>query len=193
MSFSFKSRLLLLAVATSMSVLLMQCQSTPDMTMSADGKASHLTPEIETLIESGEAVPAGEALPITGNETVLRKSASLGVSFTNTFGDKTSCNWNPEICKNSFVVWPGYYHSVAGGEYNHVWMSKGPGTAMIAHGTGEHFHIVGLFDPKTEPNPAHSAMFGKDWIVITHQRNGQRVKFDLNQILVKTKPIALWL
>ena len=110
------------------------------------------------------------------------------------FGDETACLWNPNICNNSFVNWPGYIQSTGYREWGYAWMSNGPGTNFISYGTGSHYHILGLFRPMEEPNPKHSSMFGSDWFGFYMKRNGTgRINFNLTEITVRgTQPITLW-
>jgi len=117
-----------------------------------------------------------------------------------TFQDRTSCNWNPNICSNSFVVWPGYIQNV-GGDWGYVFMSNGPWTSVLGPNAGtspsegsRHFHIMGLMDPKLEPTPHATFMFGTDWMYVYMQRSGVgRINFDLTQInILGTVPVRIW-
>lgn len=140
------------------------------------------------LISKISAIEVKEAVP--ADHSGLR---TAGVATYIHFGDRTSCNWNPNICNNSFVVWPGYIQSTGGSDWGYAWMSNGPGTTFLPHNTGDHYHIGGLFDPANEPNPKATSMFGSDWFAFYMQRSGTgRINFDLTQINVTGVPITLW-
>lgn len=110
------------------------------------------------------------------------------------FNDENSCLWNPGICANTFVVWPGYIQNTGNRAWGYAWMSNGPGTNFISNGTGSHYHIAGLSSPDIEPNPKHTAMLGTDWFAFYMQKSGNgRINFDLTEIKVKgTVPITLY-
>jgi hypothetical protein len=134
---------------------------------------------------------AGKAMLVKNNDHVkLEKGSTVLIHF----GDRNACTWNPNICNNTFVVWPGYIQNTGYNEWGYAWMSRGPGAGFIPYGTGDHFHIMGFLFPDLEPNPCHTAMFGNDWFAFYMQKNGVgRINFDLTQIKVKgTVPITLW-
>jgi hypothetical protein len=144
-----------------------------------------------------EAKVTHEALAPTraADNPALEKSAGTATYLH--FGDKTACTWNPDICKYSMVFWPGYIQSTGAGEWGYVWMSNGPWTEPI--GTqpfselSKHYHILGLADPASEPNPAATAMWGDWWMWVSMQRNSARVNFDLTQInVLGTVPVRIW-
>lgn len=137
------------------------------------------------------AKKAKKASLITDQAFVKRES---GATTYIHFGDETACTWNPNICSNTFVTWPGYIQNTGYNEWGYAWMSNGPGTNFISYGTGSHYHIMGFLMPEVEPNPKHSAMFGSDWFAFYMQRNGTgRINFNLTQINVSgTVPITLW-
>ena len=133
---------------------------------------------------------AHEVSPAVGEASARLSGATTMVHF----GDETACTWNPNICDNTFVTWPGYIQNTGYNEWGYAWMSNGPRTNFISYGTGSHYHIAGFLFPDTEPNPKHTAMFGSDWFAFYMQRSGTgRINFDLTQIKVNgTVPITLW-
>lgn len=143
-----------------------------------------------TPIESSEAKIAEKVSPATSEENARTNGSTTYINFQ----DKQACTWNPNICNNTFVTWPGYIQNTGYNEWGYAWMSNGPGTNFISYGTGDHYHIVGLSMPDVQPNPAHTAMFGDDWFAFYMQRNGTgRINFDLTQIKVNGDvPITLW-
>ncbi|WP_028980308.1 hypothetical protein [Sporocytophaga myxococcoides] len=141
------------------------------------------------LITELSAIKAKDVTPASNVSGLRTEGAATYIHF----GDRTSCNWNPNICSNTFVVWPGYIQSTGGSDWGYGWMSSGPGTAFLPYTTGSHYHIVGLMDPATEPNPQATSMFGSDWFAYYMQRSGTgRINFDLTQINVTGVPITLW-
>ncbi len=152
-----------------------------------------VSPEEKSTMQSREA----PAPTLITSKTAIAKTA--GNTTYLHFGDRTACNWAPDICKNSFTIWPGYIQSTGYNEWGYVWMSTGPWTLPISYdgqGASEssrHYHIVGLFDPATEPNPKASSMFGTDWLWIAMKRGSARVNFDLTEIKnLGTVPIRIW-
>jgi len=158
------------------------------------------------LLESGKVSLAKEAPVLmtkdnsaVGDSSLNSKTITHFHSTTSRsspyihFSDPDSCLWNPNICNNSFAVWPGYIQNMGGSTWGYVWMSHGPGGELIPHGTSKHYHIVGMFDPSVEPNPKHSAMFGNEWLAVVMKKNGSLTNFDLTEIKVKDDvPIQLW-
>lgn len=154
------------------------------------GKVS-LAKEAPVLMTK-EKPAVGESSPNSAAITHFHSTTS-GTSAYLHFSDPDSCIWNPNICNNSFAVWPGYIQNMGGSTWGYGWMSHGPGGELIPHGTGKHYHIVGMFDPSIEPNPKHSAMFGNEWLAIVMKKNGSLTNFDLTEIKVKNDvPIQLW-
>lgn len=145
----------------------------------------------ESIISDLGANVAKKATLLSDNEAVKRES---GATTYIHFGDEAACTWNPNICSNTFVTWPGYIQNTGYNEWGYAWMSNGPGTGFISYGTGSHYHIMGFLMPDLEPNPKHTAMFGTDWFAFYMQRSGTgRINFDLTQIKVNgTVPITLW-
>ncbi len=136
------------------------------------------------------ARPAGKVFVVPDEAGARTSGATTYINFQ----DEQACTWNPNICENTFVTWPGYIQSTGYSEWGYAWMSDGPGTSFISYGTGDHYHIMGLAMPEVEANPAHTAMFGSDWFVFYMQRNRSgRINFDLTQIKVNGDvPITLW-
>ena len=165
-------------------VLVLSNCNNADQSVSPEAKDSPVTREAPAPV----AITANSALAkAAGNTTYLH------------MGDRTACNWAPDICKNSFVIWPGYIQSTGYNEWGYVWMSTGPWTQPIpydgqgASESARHYHIVGLYDPATEPNPKASSMFGTDWLWIAMKRGSARVNFDLTEIKnLGTVPIRIW-
>jgi len=143
-----------------------------------------------TPVERAEANIAGKLSPATGEENARTNGSTTYINFQ----DEQACTWNPDICTNTFVMWPGYIQKTGYNEWGYAWMSNGPGTSFISYGTGDHYHIMGLAMPEVEANPAHTAMFGSDWFAFYMQRSGfGRINFDLTQIKVNGDvPITLW-
>ena len=136
------------------------------------------------------AQAAAKALAATDEEGARANGSATYINFQ----DEQACTWNPDICENTFVTWPGYIQNTGYREWGYAWMSNGPGTNFISYGTSSHYHIMGLAMPEVEANPAHTAMFGSDWFAFYMQRSGSgRINFDLTQIKVNGNvPITLW-
>lgn len=150
--------------------------------------------------EVSQTQPTTEAQPAirVTDENALSKTA--GTTGYLNFQDKTSCQWNPNICSNTFVVWPGYIQQV-GGDWGYVFMSNGPWTGALGPDAGtspsegsRHFHIMGFLFPASEPNPHATFMAGTDWVYVYMQRSGVgRINFDLTQInILGTVPVRIW-
>lgn len=123
------------------------------------------------------------------------KSSAAAVSVH--FGDRTACQWNPEICQFSWVFNPGYIQSGGGSNWIYAMQSNGPWTLPVGPEshieTNRHFHIIGLMNPAMEPNPYHTAMRGNWWTWFGVKRNNARVNFDLTQInVLGNVPIRIW-
>jgi hypothetical protein len=152
-----------------------------------------VSPEAESSIHGQEA-PAPKL--ITGRDAAAK---TAGTSTYLHFGDRAACQWNPDICNNSFTIYPGYYQQTGLYEWGQVWMSTGPGSGPIpydgrgASESSRHYHIMGFIDPKLEPNPRATSMFGTDWLYVTMYRNNTHVNFDLTEIKnLGTVPIQIW-
>ncbi len=156
-------------------------------------------PKLPVPIEFSNPSSESNLIAIEAEQATLATSGSSTMKIDGTktyinFSDKTACQWTPSICSSSFVVWPGYIQYTGGyNEFGYAWMSYGPNKGFISYNTGSHYHILGLFSPADEPNPAATAMFGTDWFAFYMQNDAGRINFDLTQINVRgTVPITLW-
>ena len=174
--------------------------------VSVDNTAEAVDEAFVNLLETGNVSLAEDAPTLIkiDDNSVVNPSLSSGVIAPSQataigtaaylhFSDPDSCIWNPNICNNSFTLWPGYIQNFGGSTWGYVWMSYGPGGELIPNGTGKHYHIVGMFNSSIEPNPKHSAMFGNEWLAVVMKNNGGLTNFDLTEIKVKNDtPIQLW-
>jgi len=182
-----KGRLALGLAGMALAISLSNCNNSEQSPVSSSEAAPPTTQQAQPAIPMTEGKALGK---ISGNTTYLN------------FQDRQSCQWNSNICKNTFVVWPGYIQSTGYNEWGYVWMSNGPGTGPLPYiapktptpsESSYHYHIGGLLHPATEPNPKASSMSGRDWLWVSLKRNSVRVNFDLTEIKVLgTTSIRLW-
>src|SRR5690606_11784540 len=106
------------------------------------------------------------------------------------FDHENACQWTPEICKSSVVVWPGYIEPLPGGNWAYCWLSKGPNTNSLRPNDGGGYYIGGYLFPDHEFEA--EAINGKQWFAFYMQREG-RINFDLTGIKVLGNfPVTLY-
>jgi hypothetical protein len=192
MKLSFKASKALTAVCTGVLGL------AAAMTLSNCNQADNAVAAVPETSGSQTRITA-EAQPATRvpeSRAALEKTAGAATYLH--FGDRTACQWNPTICSSSMVFWPGYIQSTGANEWGYVWMSNGPWTAGIGFNepqneASHHYHIIGLWNPAQEANPAATAMWGNWWMWVTMKRGNAQVNFDLTQInVVSAVPVRIW-